>query len=80
MPLEGEADEIEAEGESWSDLAGVLREGDSVCEKAVALEEASRHAVDAALKAVIRETDSAGDRTFTRAEVAALVNSVRSRS
>jgi len=79
VPFEGEADEAEAEGESWSDLADVLREGDAVDEKEAAQEEATKRAVDAALKAVLREThpDRAGDRTFTATEVAALVNSVR---
>ena len=33
VPFEGEADEMEAEGECWSDLAEVFREGETVDEK-----------------------------------------------
>jgi len=66
----------------WTRLARTPCEGDAVDEKEAAQEEATKRAVDAALKAVLREThpDRAGDRTFTATEVAALVNAVRAPS
>ena len=77
VPFEGDADEVDAEVKSWSNVAEVLEEGEMTEDPAP--EETTKRAVDNALKAVLREThpDRAGERSFTSTEVAAIVNGLR---